>query len=364
MIKKSKLDKEVAELVMASMNESQLQRIPSIETNIVPKIISYCISSGKAEPMKLNEGPRGIFENRSQVHVMLLQPFGSGKSTALANLEGVHPLINFTLPGFVGTINKQGQLVDSALSQAAGKTLFIDEFHNLAGGARQAMLSLLEDQRYSRALGFAAESRKINKKYFKIHVQKNYLNIKFCRFSCLVTGLYMARKKLNDQALASRFIILNVKTSRDDIVRLLQGRSLFGIKKFNFKGGVLFNNYLAFLDDVGKIIDNLPYNAIKVNEYYSRVVNDLARIICHHNERFGNFVIESKRDYDGLLGLTPLLFFNHLSSGLTLAEYQILNSLIFDTANHTEIAGSLNISRRYVINVHKKLTHLGLINKG
>lgn len=347
--------------IEASWKEKQLKEMPSTESKIIPRLISYCISSGKADPMVFNQGKRGKFTNRSQLHVMLLQPFGTGKSTALKDLPGIHPLTNFTLPGFVGSINKQGQLIDSALLQAAGKTLFVDEFHNLGEKARQAMLSLLEDQRYSRALGFGDLNVKIGKKYFKCYIKKNYINIKHCRFSCLATGLYMTRKKFNDMALASRFIILNIKTERDHIFRMLRGESLYDIKKYDFKGGIVFDNYLTYLEDFRSVIDSLPFNAESVDKYASRIANDLARMICFSNERFGNFTIDKRRDYDGLIGLTPLLFYNHLCSGLTLTEYQILDSLIFDTENHTKIANSLDISRRFVVECHNKFRGMGLI---
>lgn len=352
---------EEANLIESAWTENQLSNIPTIKDNILQRIISFCISSGKADPILFKEKDK-TFSTRGQLHCILLQPFGTGKSTALKNLPDIYPLINFTLPGFVGTINKNGDLIDSALMSAAGRTLFIDEFHNLGDSARRAMLSLLEDQRYSRALGFSTEKKmSINKKFFKCRIDKNYINISHCRFSCLATGLYMRKRVFNDMALASRFMILNVNTDRDYIWNMLKGEGIQEYKKYNLLGGVKFDNYVSFLDDVKKVVDLMPFSDDLITQYLSRVVNDLARVVCYHNEIKGNMTIERREDYTDWLGLTPLMFYNHSTSSLTLAEYQILDSLIFDGQNHTKISNDLKVSRQYVIDCHAHFRSLGLL---
>ena len=101
--------------------------------NIISEILSASVSSAQAEPLKLDEGKNGMYRPRGQLHVMLLMPFGSGKSSGLINVKGkgVYNMGKANLPGIVGTINKDGDYNPGAAELGAGKVWLHDECHTM-----------------------------------------------------------------------------------------------------------------------------------------------------------------------------------------------------------------------------------------
>jgi len=63
-------------------------------------------------------------------------------------------LTDYTLPGLVGTIKKEGQFVDGIISDCAGKTLVVDEIQNVKQRVKNALLDLLENQQHQRNIGY------------------------------------------------------------------------------------------------------------------------------------------------------------------------------------------------------------------
>ena len=126
--------------------------------NIIDELISCCLSTSKA-PLLIKHEKGGIIKVRGQLHLYMTQPFGTHKSYILRGIppEMVFHMRKFTLPALSGTIDRNGNIVGSVLTRAAGKTLIIDEAHKLTESARDSLNELLEKQCDERSLGFAID---------------------------------------------------------------------------------------------------------------------------------------------------------------------------------------------------------------
>jgi len=220
---------------------------------IIDEVLEASVSSAQAEPMRLKQGDKD-FVVRSQLHTMILASFGFGKSSSLLALDNCVEVNDYSLPGIVGTISKDGDFVDGMASAACGKTLLVDEFHNLTSKSRNALLSLLEEQKYGRNLGYKVKHPiKKNKKFFKFYAKGNVYKIKYARFSCICSGLYMGRKKANDKAFLSRFMPIRISLDFDEAYDLSMGKKVFSIKSNPYTECPYFEDYEKFWKEKGML---------------------------------------------------------------------------------------------------------------
>ena len=75
----------------------------------------------------------------SQFHTLIVIPFGMGKTSKAKQIPSGHILYNYSLPGMVGTINKDGELIESDLMNCKKGVLVIDEGHRMENSARDAL---------------------------------------------------------------------------------------------------------------------------------------------------------------------------------------------------------------------------------
>jgi len=332
---------------------------------LLEDLLSVCISSAKAEKLELVENNKSFY-TRSQIHVLLLKPFGTGKTTTLVKIPDSEDLISTTAPGVVGSINERGEYIEGSAVQAAGRVLVIDEFQNLSREARNAMLNLLDHQFYNKSLGYKfTEKNKIvsRRKFSRVWVKGNKIHIE-SRFSCVCGGTYVRRERMNDKAWLSRFVPVSVKFTLDDIYKLLKGELEIKLKMEDYTEPPVFEDYLKFVDEHKNICTSLPFvKSISRSDdfgYISRNAIDMARVAAFYSRNRG-----SVDDWEKILRFVPITLYNYMTSTLTLDEYNILG-IVHDDPKTTnrDIAKNLGLSEQFVSTAIKVLRSKGLIWAG
>lgn len=338
-------------------------RVDKTNIRLIDDIISACVSSSKANKLTLVESNDKKFITRSQIHVTVLQPFGTGKTTDIIALSPKNSLelTSFTEAALLGTISKEGELNESALMNAGGKCLVIDEFHRLTTSARRAMLSLLETQKYNRSLGYKMiKPISIGKKYFKCKGKGGTIEIEW-RGSCLCAGLFVARKKPDDQAWMSRYMFANYDVEIDDIFSLLKGENKKKIRYKPYEQGMVFEDYMTFLKRYEEVVKDIKFisrfEKFKQLGFISRNALDICRLAAFYSSANGNSTVTN---WEKALDLVPITLYNYISSTLSLREYQVLDLLKKGTT-HSEIKQILGIESPNITKISQKLRLSGLL---
>jgi hypothetical protein len=261
----------------------------------------------------------------------------------------------------LGSITKHGEFIEGALSRTAGKVFVVDEFHNLPHKVREAMLALLEQQTYTRALGFKIlKPVKANKKCYKINAQGNQWRMDV-RFSCLCTGIRMPQKRINDKAWMSRFIPIDYTTEIKDTYRMLNGIKTRNIKQHKYEHVPVFSDYPKFLEQHEAMVRSLKFLA-KMNPndrqgFIARNAVDMARFAAYFSGIKGEPEVV---DWEKVFDYAPIALRNYHKADLTLNEYKILDASQRGLSL-VETAEEVAVSREYVSEVRKKLQADGLI---
>ena len=159
----------------------------------IENFISTCVTMRKIKKIIVHQ-PNNIWHPRPQSHVLIISPFGTFKSSILSNLRDMNPkdfgiIDDFTKPAVQGSLSKNGEYIPTVLIRFAGKTMGIDEWNSIDEWGQKALLSLLENQEITRALGFKINTPwSKNTKYAKINVVGNVINAKI-QFSCIACAM-------------------------------------------------------------------------------------------------------------------------------------------------------------------------------
>ena len=333
--------------------------------NIISEVLSACVSSAKADPMKLKLPSGKYFNVPGQVNVMLNMPSGAGKSTYVTEIEDKDfvKLIDFTMPALVGSIDDKGEIVPGYLIKAAGKVLWIDESHRVRSSAQSALLSVLERQWASRVLGRSVKRpTRFRRKYVKASTIDNEIKIDYVRLSVLMSGLFSPHKKkkasLDDYALSSRFLHLTLKATFDDLDNISLGKRYFQIKKDDYIETPSFEDFPKFVSAYREVVNNLPQklNAFLLgkSEFYQREKLQISRFLGWASR--GNSVVD---DWEKYIPYIPFFIYSTVASTLTHSEFEIYNFL-GDDMSQKEIATKLECTEAHVSNIVKKLRGVGL----
>ena len=189
---------------------------------MLENIIKIAIMSAPTKKIITHTG----MEIRSQLNVLLLAPYGSGKTTLTTTIEkeglGVR-ITRYTYASILGTISRSGQIKLPAVVKGAGKLVMIDEFQNIPASLRDELLTLMEEQLAERELAFTVE-RPIHKvgKYYEVTAYEGTLRTKV-RASYLITTMKLNLNRIQDQALLSRTFPLAMGFNLDDAEALIKG---------------------------------------------------------------------------------------------------------------------------------------------
>jgi len=186
-------------------------------------ILSSHMSSLVTEDMK--------FSTRPQLNVLIVSPFGSGKSTMLKKIEteglGIQ-LRDYTVPGLFVSVLGAGVVLKGAVFKGAGRCILIDEFQRIPQESRDALLDIMEDQYTSRALGREAGTYDEESDFYTIKVRGGYVEIKV-QASWIISTMSFSKRRRTDLALLSRCFPVNMNFGVDDAVRLFLGEIDFDL---------------------------------------------------------------------------------------------------------------------------------------
>jgi hypothetical protein len=313
---------------------------------------------------------------RAQTHLLLLAPFGFTKSSSLRKLKDTIVLVEATHAGIMGTITEDGEYVPGILQQAAGKYLIIDEIQNLSGSARNAMLSVLEEQQCSRQLAYKirtpVKENETDKEYEKhlwaITAQNNMFMIK-ARFSAACSGLssmanWLRKGDANSWAWYSRMIPLVNAGNIDDVYKLVTGELEYNlwkdIKPYTYQ--MYFPDYLKAAQLHKDLMNTMPYIDFFSTEkagFLGRNLGDTTRLASFFAAIDGDCEI-TLDTFKLALDFSPLVMFNVIAGTLTKTEYRILTQLVLGR-EEKKIAEELEITLDHVYKTKEKVAGMGII---
>jgi len=163
---------------------------------------------------------------RSQLNILILAPYGSGKTTLTRQIEqeglGVR-ITRYTYASIIGTITRSGEIKEPAVVKGAGKLIMIDEFQNIRAELRDELLTLMEEQLAERELAFTVNHPICKKgKYYEIIAEGGSLRTRV-RASYMITTMDLKFRRMQDFALLSRCFPISLGFNLDDAEALIKG---------------------------------------------------------------------------------------------------------------------------------------------
>jgi hypothetical protein len=293
-------------------------------------------------------------------------PFSAGKTSTFFNIKSGIYAYDITFPGLIGSVTKDGEVIESSLMKAGGKTVIIDEFQLLSLDVKNAMNSILEyPHTYSRNLGFKiARSVSKGNKYFKISAKagSNSFSV-YSKFSCIAGGMYLTKKSTIDKAWFSRFVPIRLSPSIDWYEKMSKGEKLISIYPKYYEGDFKIRNYLELNEiywDVIKSSNVSLYFESHKNEtgYLVRAMQDVMRISCFIASLNNNVIIR-KRDFMDSLKFLPHMLSAYIYSDLDELDFYLVSS--YPSINQTEVSEKYRVSQASISRRIEKLQEQGLL---
>lgn len=332
--------------------------------NAVDEIISCCLSTAQAPPLVIHK-KGGTVKLRGQLHAYIAQPFGTHKSYALQDINPklTYHMRSFTLPALLGTINKDGEPTESAIVQAAGRTLVIDEAHKLTMSARDSLNELLEKQKDERTLGFKVKAPLTVKgprglsKFAKVTYNKNEIRVQ-AQFSCLAMGLYGKKNNDDERAFLSRFVYIPMRFDDYDLDNLLDG---------NLKKNIQFQPVESWdeVDDYNEY-KKVYLDTVRASPFYKAIIDkdQIGFIQRNINDslRFRAWFLQKKRPFfteNEVFSAVFCGFLRHVfATSLTPTQLRIIDMLQSNSMKMDQVAKECGVSYEYVRSLAKKYEYL------
>lgn len=284
------------------MNEEEKEGLNLLLT----KQLNAVLSLRKLTHLDIEERNK-VTSIRPQQHLFICKPFGTVKSAFTQQFEGVLKddlvlIDEITKPAILGTISKDKQYVAGLPAEIGGKILLIDEFNNLDAFGQKALLSILENQRINRQLGFAIND--------EIHLTPNEWTDLYVKggkvsgtvnFACISFAMYYPKMKQSSMfetneeqsllGLKSRFSPNFCCPEHGELMDLLKGYTPFQLEDFG-KGEtrrILIKEkaYSEFIEWYAKFTEQFCEGgekqllAKKEIGFLSRISSDLLRFSAH-----------------------------------------------------------------------------------
>jgi len=216
----------------------------NFQNNLLTKQLNTVIALRKLTSFEVEQGG-GVFSMRPQMHLLIVKPFGTIKSSFAQKFRPVleDDLVirdELTKPAMLGTISKDKTYVPGLPGEIGGKVLLIDEFNNLDAFGQRALLGLLENQRIGRQLGFAVpEPARIQpNEWTDLHVKEGSIEGRV-NFSCITFAMFYPKPKQNSfiednpqnlLGLKSRFCPNFNCPEHDELFDMLSGEPCFELE--------------------------------------------------------------------------------------------------------------------------------------
>jgi hypothetical protein len=201
-------------------------------------LINFALDSLKLETLAIEQEKKPPKNIRPQAHVLLQAPKGSFKSTALEEISvnfGVPVITNITLPGLVGSVDKDmKQVIPAAAWKCRNGPFLLDEWADDIHRKEvvNALLQLTESGKYARSISrltLASFEELDGPLYFK--AKDGRIEIK-THFSLIMATMHNLLRSTNDetQALISRCVPYSFLLSQAEMQAVIKGKPLLILK--------------------------------------------------------------------------------------------------------------------------------------
>ncbi|MFH1587142.1 MAG: hypothetical protein ABID38_04755 [Candidatus Diapherotrites archaeon] len=275
----------------------------SIEDNTVGllnKQLNTVSALRKLTSFEIEQG-NGYFSMRPQMHLLIVKPFGTIKSSYTHKLEellGDDVVVRdeLTKPAILGTISKDKTYVPGLPAEIGGKILVVDEFNNLGEFGLKALLGVLENQRINRQLGFAVkEPESITpNEWTNLTVSGGSIE-GTVNFSCIAYAMFYPKPKVNSLfeenpqsllGLKSRFTPNFSCPEHGELMDALRGEQSFDLRYFGLPvRHVLikkqaYTQYIESYSDLTKELSDKHLENLQIG-FLTRVSSDILRFAVH-----------------------------------------------------------------------------------
>jgi len=264
-------------------------------------VLSTTMTLRKVKSILLKE-KKGEYNLRPQMHILIVSPFGTFKSSITKKMEklfpkDVYPIDNFTRPSIEGSIGRDGEYIPSLIVRLGGKLMIIDEWNSVDYSAQIALLGILENQRINRTLGFKVRRPfKFKNKYGYFKISENLITGGMF-FSCLAYAMHypLYSNSQESKALLSRYCPLFMQPTMQFMEANTSGSFEMNVNDCSQK----VDNVIISKECYEKFHD-LYYDFVKTNKlipfdtddygFISRILSDIVR--------FGVYNYLSKNETD------------------------------------------------------------------
>jgi hypothetical protein len=316
---------------------------------------------------------------RAQLHILFLAPFGFGKTSTFDSLDDSYILKRITPASIMGTITRDGDFAQGVSQKAAGKFVVFDEIQNSSSDSRDAMLAMLEEQTFSRSLGYVVKTpiemnmkkKEFEKKHWSVSAQNCDFSVRSV-FSACCTGLesmssfLRSSRNENTSAWLSRLVPVIMKGSADEAYRIRRGELCFSFYKNikPYEHQMYFKDYIKAVDMHEQYLKTLPFASFFEGDkagILTRNVGDTVRLAAYFCacENRSEITLE---DFNMALSFQPITLYNMIASYLTRLEYDILSQLLFGR-EASKIAESLSCTVQHVYDTKQKLLNTRLMTE-
>jgi len=257
------------------------------------EVVELALASAPIGKLRIQNKRGNWFETRGQVNILIVAPFGAGKSSflnAVMNAGLGEVITDYTLAGIIGTIKKDGTLIEGTIVNTAGRTTMIDEFQKFRSKERQALLSLMEDQWYKRSLGYKLQVPVHQKgEFYEIKAENNWFWIKVVT-QFIISAMQFHNNSTVNKALLSRAfpLILDVDPS-EAFLTFLEG------------------NRLSFDPAIQKIRDKIKHQNVDLPYKVAKYLSDQYEKYVNKYQLEAGYIIRGLTDMGRLAGVRALI---------------------------------------------------------
>lgn len=329
------------------------------------KLIEYVLSSATIREFKTEKGHK----TRGTINLWLNKPYGIGLSSSVSHIveDKLGVIIqDYSRPGLIGTIKKDGIAAIGDIRLLPNTTAILEEFQEAKREARSVMLSLIEDHRYTRTLGFEVlKPEHVITDGFGFVAEGTRIDI-YLKASYIISSMAFKTSTTLDLALLSRCIPIYLDTSKEEQKSLfVEGKKIeIDVNKIRKRREELMDFSVIIPEktriDVSEMYD---YSNIRA-ENMPRAMWDYVRVAYLESYNMG--VNEINIDViEALRWLVKIQELGFAKQSLTKTAYEIYLFLLKqeEPLKAIKIAKTLNFSREYTSRMLSELVKRRLVNK-
>lgn len=307
-------------------------------TEIIKKLVDLVVTSSRIKNIELGLKGGKTHTIRAQNHLFILSPFGTMKTTLLHMIhqtlgdDYVEELQDMTKPGMIGTVVNNTPVTGHAIKASSKGILLVDEAEKLGMSSREVLLSLLEEQRYSRTLGVTVPNPiDFEHDFYTFHASTTKMGtiLKItCNFSAIIATMSFNTTAFYNKALMSRCFPLLVTVDKEDLREMLFNAPLRPrVKPPDMVETVYFPDYYREGPKVfDRACEGLQTNKENVG-YMTRVISNYARNACASAALDGEIEVQMGKHTHEAMRYARINSYMYLATKLPLSGLALLSTI-------------------------------------